>query len=285
MAQNSDDLMVYQGKRTDTDEPVTLPETLLHYNIRFNKPHERLFGKIDRINRFALRYKARLMTQAGQSSECLGMLGARVGLIPHQLWIAQQVGQRHAPRVLLADEVGLGKTIEAGMILHQQLLTGRAQRVLIVVPESLCHQWLIEMRRRFNLHFSLFDEERCIEAFAEHDNPFETEQLILCSMDLLRKKRRFDQALDAEWDLLVVDEAHHLEWSQAKPSRSYQVIEALANEVPGVLLLTATPDQLGHESHFARFTCSIQKDFMIMTLFKARRKLPILSASSKPIAA
>jgi ATP-dependent helicase HepA len=64
------------------------------------------------------------------------------------------VGRRHAPRVLLADEVGLGKTIEAGMILHQQLLSGAAERVLIVVPETLQHQWLVEMLRRFNLRFS-----------------------------------------------------------------------------------------------------------------------------------
>ncbi len=109
------------------------------------------------------------------------------------------------------------------------------------------------MLRRFNLHFSLFDEERCIEAFADAENPFETEQLVICSLDFLRKKRRrFEQVLEAEWDLLVVDEAHHLEWSEEAPSRAYEMVEALAEQVPGVLLLTATPDQLGHQSHFAR---------------------------------
>ena len=111
-----------------------------------------------------------------------------------------QVAQRHAPRVLLADEVGLGKTIEAGMIIHQQVLSGRAERILIVVPETLQHQWLVEMMRRFNLHFSIFDEERCIEAFAESDNPFDTQQYVLCSLDFLRKSRkRYEQALEGEW--------------------------------------------------------------------------------------
>jgi ATP-dependent helicase HepA len=154
---------------------------------------------------------------------------------------------------LLADEVGLGKTIEAGMIIHQQVLAGRAERILIVVPETLQHQWLVEMMRRFNLHFSIFDEERCIEAFAEAENPFDTQQYVLCSLDFLRKSRkRFEQALEGEWDLLVVDEAHHLEWSQDKPSREYQVVEGLAERTAGVLLLTATPEQLGRESHFAR---------------------------------
>lgn len=139
------------------------------------------------------------------------------------------------------------------MIIHQQVLTGRAERILIVVPETLQHQWLVEMMRRFNLHFSIFDEERCVEAFSEADNPFETQQYVLCSLDFLRKSRqRFEQALEAEWDLLVVDEAHHLEWHPEKPSREYQVIEALAEQTPGVLLLTATPEQLGRESHFAR---------------------------------
>jgi SNF2 family DNA or RNA helicase len=96
------------------------------------------------------------------------------------------------------------------------------------------------MLRRFNLHFSLFDEERCIEAFADAENPFETEQLVICSLDFLRKKRRrFEQVLEAEWDLLVVDEAHHLEWSEEAPSRAYEMVEALAEQVPGVLLLTA----------------------------------------------
>lgn len=147
----------------------------------------------------------------------------------------------------------MGKTIEAGMIIHQQVLSGRAERILIVVPETLQHQWLVEMMRRFNLHFSIFDEERCIEAFADAENPFDTQQYVLCSLDFLRKSRkRFEQALEGEWDLLVVDEAHHLEWSQDKPSREYQVVEGLAERTPGVLLLTATPEQLGRESHFAR---------------------------------
>ncbi|HSG62955.1 MAG TPA: RNA polymerase-associated protein RapA, partial [Pseudomonadales bacterium] len=199
-----------------------------------------------------VRYQCQLLRHKLASSDLLGLQGPRVGLIPHQQWIAHEVGRRYAPRVLLADEVGLGKTIEAGLIIHQQLLTGRAERVLIIVPDTLRHQWLVEMLRRFNLRFSVFDEDRCVEAYADHDNPFYTEQLVICSLELLRKKKRLDQAIDADWDLMVVDEAHHLEWTEDEPSRAYQVVEALSEVVPGVLLLTATPDQLGHESHFAR---------------------------------
>ncbi|WP_219592960.1 RNA polymerase-associated protein RapA [Aeromonas salmonicida] len=252
--QEKDGLLIYAGVRTDNDEPVALKEVFLSNFIKFNKPQDRLFaGQIDRMSRFTLRYEALINQHKRRLNPTRGLAGGRVSLIPHQLYIAHEVGHRYAPRVLLADEVGLGKTIEAGMIIHQQLLSGRAHRVLILLPETLQHQWLVEMLRRFNLHFSLFDEERCIEAFADAENPFETEQLVICSLDFLRKKRRrFEQVLEAEWDLLVVDEAHHLEWSIDAPSRAYEMVEALAEQVPGVLLLTATPDQLGHQSHFAR---------------------------------
>ena len=250
----SSGIITYMGIHQDTGEEVSLRETFLNNFIKFNKPQDRLFaGQIDRMDRFVLRHQTLQHQFSQQQSALNGIQGPRVSLIPHQLHIATEVGQRHAPRVLLADEVGLGKTIEAGLIIHQQLTAGLANRVLILVPETLQHQWLVEMMRRFNLHFSIFDEERCIESLAEADNPFETEQLILCSLDFLRKKRRrFEQAVGADWDLLVVDEAHHLRWSETEPSREYQVVEALAQKSPGVLLLTATPDQLGHESHFAR---------------------------------
>ena len=124
--------------------------------------------------------------------------------------------RRLAPRVLLADEVGLGKTIEACLILHRLILTGRAQRVLILVPESLVHQWFVELLRRFNLWFHIFDEERCeaIEAANPNMNPFLDDQLVLASIKLFSgNEKRIQQAIAAGWDVLVVDEAHHLGWS------------------------------------------------------------------------
>ena len=253
-AEENNGLITYTGVRQDTgEEGVKLREVMLCHNIRFNKPQDRMFaGQIERMNHYTLRYHCLMQRHKMQQSDLLGLAGTRANLIPHQLHIAKEVGSRYAPRVLLADEVGLGKTIEAGMIILQQVLTGRAERVLILLPETLQHQWLVEMRRRFNLKFSNFDEERCVEAYADAENPFDTEQLIIASLGLMRKKTRYQQALDAEWDLVVVDEAHHLEWNSEKPSREYRIVEGLAKATPGILLLTATPDQLGHESHFAR---------------------------------
>ncbi len=251
----SDSLLTYHGRREDGVE-VALPEGQLDNFMRLNRPADRLFtGQIDPDKWFSLRHRTREKAAQLAASDLRGLTGARTSLIPHQIYIAREVANRYAPRVLLADEVGLGKTIEAGLILHYQLLTERARRVLIVVPENLQHQWLVEMLRRFNLHFSLFDEARCRAAQESNEgaNPFQTEQLILCSLPfLVERTERFEQALEAGWDLLVVDEAHHLQWSPQSASREYRCIEQLADRTAGALLLTATPEQLGKESHFAR---------------------------------
>ena len=248
-------IIIYQGIRQDTLEETTLKEVMIDHFIKFNKPHDRLLNsQVDRLDWFRLRKDCLHHQYQQQQSELMGLTGARVSLIPHQLYIADEVGNRFAPRVLLADEVGLGKTIEAGLIIHQQLVSGRAQRILIIVPESLMHQWLVEMLRRFNLKFSIFDEERCAETADEDGtNPFSTEQLVLVNLGFVTKNPKwYEELINEDWDLMVVDEAHHLNWQQDNPSLEYQCIEQLAQVIPGVLLLTATPDQLGHESHFAR---------------------------------
>jgi len=257
-------LLLYKGTKEDGTK-AELNESELDNFIQLNRPVDRMFtGQIDKDKWFELRYETRLHSQKNANSDLTGLIGARTSLIPHQMYIAHEVANRYSPRILLADEVGLGKTIEAGMILHHQLQTERAQRVLIVVPETLVHQWLVEMLRRFNLHFSVFDEKRCQsiegqdetdESYddVEYENPFLTEQLIICHLDFfLENPNRHQQALDAGWDLLIIDEAHHLQWSETNPSPEYLCVEQLAQKTSGVLLLTATPEQLGKESHFAR---------------------------------
>jgi len=246
--------LIYLGS-DENDQVLVVPELELNSFVQFSKPQERLFaGQIDKNRAFQLRLETLRYFRQLQQSPVAGLLGARIQLLPHQLYIANEIACRYSPRVLLADEVGLGKTIEAGLIIHQQLITGRANRVLIAVPDSLLHQWLVEMLRRFNLFFTILDEERClalIESGAE--NPFESAQLILCSLAFLSEQaERLEQANAADWDLLVVDEAHHLEWTEQQVSPAYQVIETLSQRAKGLLLLTATPEQLGIEGHFAR---------------------------------
>ncbi|MBM7060527.1 RNA polymerase-associated protein RapA [Pseudomonas sp. UL073] len=272
-----DGLLVYHGLN-GTHAPVTLPETQLSNFIQFRLASDRLFaGQIDPLAWFTLRYRTLEHTSQQWQSSLWGLGGARAQPIAHQLHIAREVADRAAPRVLLADEVGLGKTIEAGLVIHRQLLSGRASRVLILVPENLQHQWLVEMRRRFNLQVALFDAER----FAESDasNPFEDTQLALVALEWLVDDERAQDALFAAgWDLLVVDEAHHLVWHPEQASPQYRLVEQLAETIAGVLLLTATPEQLGQDSHFARLRLLDPARFHDLEAFRAE------SANYKPVA-
>ncbi len=235
------------------DQPLS--EVELNPFVHFSGPLERLLaGNLDKPRHFQLRLDTLSHHQRLQSAGSSGLLGARVDLLEHQLYIANEVANRYAPRVLLADEVGLGKTIEAGLILHHQLHNQRAERVLIAVPDSLVHQWLVEMLRRFNLKFVVMSEQRAQDIEESQGiNPFESAQLVLCSLSLfVENELRLDQACAAGWDMLCVDEAHHLEWSEEEASEDYSAVEDLASCSEGLLLLTATPEQLGLESHFAR---------------------------------
>ncbi|RZO15394.1 MAG: RNA polymerase-binding ATPase [Verrucomicrobiaceae bacterium] len=253
-------------------------ESELSDRIGFHQPDARLLGgRINSSRKFLLRQRTLQARSTMRGREERGLMGARIDLIPHQLYIANEISKRHAPRVLLADEVGLGKTIEACLIMHSQLVSGRISRALVLVPEPLVHQWFIELLRRFSLQFAIFDEERCvaIESGGEPEtlgleevlseelptenvpeeevNPFLDDQLILASIDLLANdERRASQALDAGWDMLIVDEAHHLDWSVSEVSNEYKIVEKLASTTDGLLLLTGTPGQLRPEGHFAR---------------------------------
>lgn len=248
--QEEDGLLVYVGEGHRIREDAVSDVTSV------SRPPERLLaGQADPGEVFDLRLRALRRQAAWRESEVRGFLGARVELIPHQFYILQEVTARHLPRVLLADEVGLGKTIEAGLILRRLLAVGRVKRALVLVPESLTHQWFVELLRRFDLWFSIYDEERCGECECSDPgaNPFLAAQLALASVDFLAaSETRCDQAVAAGWDLLIVDEAHHLEWQPEASSPAYAMVERLAAQTPGVLLLTATPTQLGQPGHFAR---------------------------------
>lgn len=244
------DLILYTGKDMVLSE-ANLGDVSVQHGVS-----DRLFiGDVETPNVFALRRKTLEYDHARRISPINGFVGGRIDLIPHQLYIAYEVSARYAPRVLLSDQVGLGKTIEACLILHRLLLSGQASRVLILVPDSLIHQWFVEMLRRFNLWFHIFDEERCasLDESAPEGNPFLDDQLVICSTSFLANSpTRARQAISADWDMLVVDEAHHLEWSLEEASPEYAIVELLSKVSKGLLLLTATPEQLGVESHFAR---------------------------------
>lgn len=249
ISENAGLLTYHAGERA-------LPEAELDDAQPISRADERLLSaRVDAPDRFDFRLQALSRRAAAMRSPAWGLASARVDLIAHQLRVAEIVAQRRPPRALLADEVGLGKTIEAGMILARLLATGRVGRALVLAPASLTSQWLVELLRRFNLSFALFDEERCeaIEVADATRNPFEDEQCVIADIGwLAASPKRAAQVGDAGWDLVVVDEAHHLEWSPQASSPSYALVERLATASPGLILLTATPQQLGRSGHFAR---------------------------------
>lgn len=211
-----------------------------------------LLGQWSSSRSFSLRKNAWQIRGKSVNPILRGLVAPRVSLLPHQLGIASEIAHRETPRVLLSDEVGLGKTIEAGLIYSSLKQLGRAERVLVIVPEGLENQWLAEMYRRFHEMFSLVDEERSEEELSSQgQSAFQMNQKIICSLPLLEKNaERLQEATEEEWDLLIVDEAHRLRWSEDEPSIEWEIIRLLSQCSRGLCLLTATPQRQGIETQF-----------------------------------
>lgn len=229
-------------------EDSLVGEDQISDTINFSAPDKRLLaGIVDAPSAFNLRFEMLQHQAAIRNSTVRGFVGGRVDLIEHQLFIAENASKRRCPRVLLSDETGLGKTIEACLVIHHLIITGRALRVLILVPHTLVHQWFVELLRKFNHNFRIFTPE--FGADAERENPFTEEQQFICSIDLLLSKSAFSSAVvNTQWDLVVVDEAHHLRLN----SPSFGLLKELSAKTDGLILLSATPEQYGRKDHFSR---------------------------------
>ena len=173
---------------------------------------------------------------------------------PHQIKILRRVAQQFPRSFLIADEVGLGKTIETGLILHYLLLSHQVRRVLILAPASVQPQWQEELREKFNLHFWSYTSGEFKDPYkqtvAAGANPWNTQDLILASSHLVRRTERMQQLLDADpWDLVVLDEAHHARRKSPQerkdtPNRLLQLMEQLKSKTGSLILLSATPMQI-----------------------------------------
>jgi ATP-dependent helicase HepA len=229
-------LLIYQARNGQM-----VPETELADTVKRNNPVMRLLtGQTDHPNWFSFRSSLNRGIQAIWNNHLNGLLGTRSTLLPHQLYVAKQATEHTHVRALLADEVGLGKTIEAGLIVNRLMQQGRAKRVLIVVPEALQAQWLVELIRRFSLFCELYQG-------IEHD--FAIGQVHLVTHRQLKEVETLAQIVEHDWDLMVVDEAHHLPTQKGEEILHWSTF---AQQVDHLLLLTATPEQLGLESHFGR---------------------------------
>ena len=219
-------------------------------------PIERLRdGEFDDPWRFDLRERAAQLLVCNRD----GQLGdARTDLLPHQISVAHKVVSSSRRRYLIADEVGLGKTIETGMILYALRQRGEARRVLIVPPAGLTLQWQEEMEDKFGLKFAVYREDV--------DGPLAFDQMnyLIASVDTLKLdrplkggRREGHKTLllgSRDWDVVIFDEAHKLSaktWSPQKTDRTqnYRLAEDLQERCRALILLTATPHQ-GDESKF-----------------------------------
>ena len=174
---------------------------------------------------------------------------------PHQLKILRRVAANFPKSFLIADEVGLGKTIETGLILRYLLVSQKVKRVLILAPASIQPQWHEELREKFNLHFWSYSKGELKNPYGERsqsgeENIWNSQNLILASSHLVRRSDRTKQLLDAQpWDLVILDEAHHARRQSPQnrketPNRLLQLMQQLREKSRSLLLLSATPMQI-----------------------------------------
>ncbi len=210
-------------------------------------PAERLArGNLDAFEDFANRLDGLRLQRIRRAGGLGSFLGGRIQLFPHQLYAAEHACHSDPVRWLLADEVGLGKTVEACLILNRLLHTGRTERTLVVAPETLTLQWLGELWRKYHQIFVLLDDKRLDDVAKDHGegfNPFDVHRHAIVGLDtLVRRRRLTEQAVEAGIDLLVVDEAHHLKRPKGHPgNEAYRAVAPIAALGRHTLLLTATP--------------------------------------------
>lgn len=181
---------------------------------------------------------------------------------PHQVRAFERLWQGWPPKLLIADEVGLGKTVQAGLLLRQAWLAGRARRILVLAPKNVCRQWQIELREKFNLSWPIYDGQELAwypspALWSRHERPvtraaWHREPCVIVSSHLVRRADRARELLDdAEpWDLVVLDEAHHARRrgagsaSEGGPNALLKLMRGLKARTQGLVLLTATPMQV-----------------------------------------
>jgi len=284
-----DTVRITDGRELSLRELWPLPEEV--------SPIDRLArGEIGAREDFVNRLDG-LRLQRLRGADGLGsFLGGRIQLFPHQLYVAERACREEGAdpsreqdvpvRWLLADEVGLGKTVEACLIMNRLIHTGRAERTLVVAPESLTVQWLGELWRKHHQVFVLLDAKRLADVekdYGQGFNPFEVYRQSILSFEALRARPQLtEQAVAAGIDLLVVDEAHHLKRPSAHPgNRTYRAIAPIAAEGKSLLLLTATP--LEEDAHgFFRLLQLLRPDDLTEDSFaeRLRRKSPLPPCTS-----
>ncbi len=215
--------------------------------------------RVQSPQQFLLKYWANMFDSYYTSYQIKCITNSRLSLMPHQINVAHRLSEDYFPRVILADEVGLGKTIEAGIYIKEMMARQLAERVLIIVPASLVRQWEFEMDNKFNLKFEVYDGHK-VKSLKKHGhykhaqpyfNPFYYDNLIICSLQFARSPKYIELLSQIPWDVVIFDEAHHLRRYLTNSSSgnyretlNYELGRKLSYSSESMLLLSATPLQL-----------------------------------------
>jgi ATP-dependent helicase HepA len=240
---------------------------------------ERLaLGDLDEIEDFVTRLDILHLLTLREADGLGSFLGGRIRLFPHQLHVAERASASDPVRWLLADEVGLGKTIEACLILNRLVHAGKIDRCLVVAPDALTVQWLGELWRKYHQVFTLLDAPRLADVerdFGPGFNPFDTHRRVVIALEMLTERPHLtDQAVAAGIDLLVVDEAQRLRRPPGHPGDpAWRAIAPIAGLGRHVLLLSATPLEDDAHGFFRLLQLLRPEEFPENVSFEARLAL------------
>ncbi|MHA1648103.1 MAG: DEAD/DEAH box helicase [Promethearchaeota archaeon] len=223
-----------------------------------NPMEEFLRGNLDSQEQFLLRFWSNQIHDLYTSNHLKIVTNSRLSLLPHQISVSHHLLEQGNARYILADEVGLGKTIEAGIYIKELIVRKLAQRILIIAPASLVGQWEFEMENKFNIKFDRLTSKvlKKIEINYHTGNFYSRNfgrdiKFITCTLQFARLLQCANILTKLEWDVVIFDEAHHLRRylsntskEQYRATLAYKLAERLSAKTKSLLLLTATPIQL-----------------------------------------
>ncbi|MHA1871993.1 MAG: helicase-related protein [Promethearchaeota archaeon] len=271
----------------NTERLLNENEIIEYYNDpieAFNK------GALSAPELFMLNTFGNIFYDMYSSTHMKFITNARLRMMPHQIYVVHRLLDEVMPRMILADEVGLGKTIESGMFIKEMISRNLASKVLIIVPANLVSQWIFEMSNKFSIEFTRFDSEfiskldRCnypnvfFRTDTQKEYPF-----VICSMQTARISKYRDILSELYWDIVVFDEAHHLRryitgTGSYRETNSYTAAKMICRKARSVLLLTATPIQLHSFDLFSLLELIRPDIFHNYEDFETeRKKIPLLN--------
>ncbi len=249
-------------------------------------------GDFDSREDYRIKQMALDMSYANTGGE---LSASRVNLLPHQILLVHDLIGQSPRRFLIADEVGLGKTIETGMLIREMIARGDAERILIVCPAGLVENWRRELEECFRLHFDIL-----VKDFQDHGSAvWERHSQVIASIDTLKQQRRMQRLLAAApWDIVIFDEAHHVTRTRSGKktvtTQNYKLAEALRNHTRDLLFLSATPHQgnafqfwsllqILNDQLFANPDAIVQRRGLLNRVMIRRTKREVTDASGAPI--